>query len=61
MSVFGLIIMLLQTVPVIVSIILTEKSLKANFNDRGERTEESIAAEQQKLREKAAKKEKKSK
>ncbi len=61
MSVFGLIIMLLQTVPVIVSIIMTEKSLKANFNDRGERTEESIAAEQQKLREKAAKKEKKSK
>lgn len=55
MSVFGLIIMLLQTVPVIVSIILVEKSLKQNFDDRGERTEASLQAEQQKLSEKAAK------
>ena len=59
MSVFGLIILLLQTVPVIVSIILVEKSLKANFNERGERTEESLAEEQKKLEEKNAKAQKK--
>ena len=56
MSVFGLLIMLLQLVPIIVSIVIVEKSLKQSFNERGERTEESLLAEQQKQNEKAAKK-----
>ena len=55
MSIFGLFIMLLQTIAIAVSIILIEKSLKANFNERGERTEESLAEEQKKLEEKNAK------
>lgn len=61
MSVFGLIIMLLQTIPIIVSVILIEKSLKSEFDERGERTEESILAEQKKLEQKASKAQKKAK
>ena len=61
MSVFGLIIMLLQAIAIAVSVILIEKSIKANFDERGERTEESLAAEQKKLEEKQAKAQKKAK
>lgn len=67
-SIYAILIQALQIIAIVVSIILIEKSLKKNFNDRGERTEESLAAEaealsakEQKEAAKAEKKNKKSK
>lgn len=44
-SIYAILIQALQIIAIVVSIILTEKKLKKNFNERGERTEESLAAE----------------
>ena len=57
-SVFGIIIMLVQVIALVVTVVFVEKSLKENFDERGERTEASLEAEQKKAQEKAEKKEK---
>ncbi len=44
-SIYTILIQALQIIAIVVSIVLVEKKLKKNFNDRGERTEESLAAE----------------
>ncbi len=64
-SIYAILIMLLQVIAIVVSIFLIEGKLKKNFNERGERTEESLAAEEAALAAKeqkeAAKAEKKGK
>ncbi len=57
--IFGLLIIALQVVAMVVSFAFVEKKLKANFDFRGERTEESLAAEAKLQSEKEQKKQKK--
>lgn len=44
-SIYALLIQVLQIIAIVVTVVLVEKRLKKNFNFRGERTEESLAAE----------------
>lgn len=64
-SIFAILVQALQIIAVVVSIILIENRLKKNFNERGEQTEESLAAQAALLSAKeqknAAKSEKKAK
>lgn len=55
-SIYAILIQVLQIIAVIVTCILIDKKLKKNFNERGERTEESIAAEANALNAKEQKK-----
>ncbi len=54
-SIFTILLMLAQAIAIGVSIIFVEKSLKKNFDDRGERTEASLAEEREREEKKAAK------
>ncbi|MCQ2479910.1 MAG: hypothetical protein MJ120_04640, partial [Clostridia bacterium] len=64
-SIFTILVQALQIVAIIITILVVEGRLKKNFDDRGARTEESIAAEneaiEKKEKKKAEKAEKKSK
>ena len=53
-SIYVILLMLAQTIALGVTVVLVEKALKKNFDDRGERTEASLAEEQQKAEKKAA-------
>ena len=48
-SIFGVLLMGVQAAVIVISIFVTESALKKNFDERGHRTEESLAKEQAKL------------
>lgn len=59
MNIVGMLIIGVQLIVLGVSVFLVENSLKKNFNDRGERTDESLAAQLAQDNAKAEKKAKK--
>lgn len=58
-SIFTILVQALQIIAIIITIVIVESKLKKNFDERGARTEESIAAEVESIKAKELKKAKK--